>query len=44
MDEAEGEERTPEALANRIIHINFVSLHTSIMVKFTKVVTLDKCV
>jgi len=32
MDEAKGEERSPEHLTNRILHINFASIHTSSMV------------
>ncbi|KAF8583911.1 cytochrome P450 [Ramaria rubella] len=31
LDEAEGNERKPENIANRILHINFAAIHTSSM-------------
>lgn len=35
MDEARGEQRTVEALAQRMLSINFVAIHTSSMVNLT---------
>jgi len=29
MDEAQGEERKPERLVNRIVHVNFAAVHTT---------------